>query len=455
MHSFLDDDSVIDSGNELLLTTVAGGHPEEGHQQPSATGSSRLSAVFLIINAALGAGLLNFPQAFEQAGGIVTAVIVQAVLLVWILGSLLILAHCSDETGARTLQDVLEGVCGRPGLVVCSTAVALYCFGTCITFLIIIGDQFDRVLSSLYGLDFCHYWYMNRDFTMALTSSVFILPLCYSKRIDFLRYVSSVGVVTVMYVVFLIVYEKYMGNFMPGPIKTSPTQWTDVFLVVPVICFGYQCHVSVIPIYACLRERNLNSFTLCTLVAIAVCVAAYTLAGAYGYLTFGSYVTSDILESYSGYDILVLVGIIAIGVKTYTTYPILLFCGREAVSNLWSNLLHSNESDVAVTERRRRVTIATVWFILTLILAIISPDIGSVINILGSLAAVFIFVFPGLCLMQSTLHKDPHIILNKDKFAVLVAILFILLGMFIFGVVFVQAVMHFYNKSPAKIRLCI
>jgi sodium-coupled neutral amino acid transporter 7/8 len=57
-------------------------------------------------------------------------------------------------------------------------------------------------------------------------------------------------------------------------------------------------------------------------------VAAYTLAGMYGYLTFGSYVTSDILESYSGGDIQVLVGIVAIAVKTYTTYPILLFCGR-------------------------------------------------------------------------------------------------------------------------------
>jgi len=57
--------------------------------------------------------------------------------------------------------------------------------------------------------------------------------------------------------------------------------------------------------------------------------------------------------------------------------------------------------------------------------------------------------------MQSTLHKDPHIILNKDKFAVLVAILFILLGTFIFGVVFVQAAINFYNESPAKIRLCI
>lgn len=89
-----------------------------------------------------------------------------------------------------------------------------------------------------------------------------------------------------------------------------------------------QCHVSVIPIYACLRERNLYNFTLCSSVAIAVCVAAYTLAGVYGYLTFGSYVTSDVLESYSGSDVLVLIGIVAIAIKTYTTYPILLFCGR-------------------------------------------------------------------------------------------------------------------------------
>jgi sodium-coupled neutral amino acid transporter 7/8 len=67
---------------------------------------------------------------------------------------------------------------------------------------------------------------------------------------------------------------------------------------------------------------------LCAFVAIAACVAAYTLTGVYGYLTFGSYVTSDILESYSGSDVPVLVGIIAIAIKTYTTYPILLFCGR-------------------------------------------------------------------------------------------------------------------------------
>lgn len=42
-------------------------------------GSSWYAAVFLIINAALGAGLLNFPQAFDRAGGITVALSVQAV----------------------------------------------------------------------------------------------------------------------------------------------------------------------------------------------------------------------------------------------------------------------------------------------------------------------------------------------------------------------------------------
>ena len=36
-----------------------------------------------------------------------------------------------------------------------------------------------------------------------------------------------------------------------------------------------------------------------------------------------------------------------------------------------------------------------VWFAASLVLAVLIPDIGQVIQILGSLAAVFIFVFPG------------------------------------------------------------
>ena len=44
-----------------------------GDLQPTQTssGTTWYKATFLVINAALGAGLLNFPLAFEETGGVV------------------------------------------------------------------------------------------------------------------------------------------------------------------------------------------------------------------------------------------------------------------------------------------------------------------------------------------------------------------------------------------------
>ena len=141
--------------------------------------------------------------------------------------------------------------------------------------------------------------------------------MCYSRKIDFLRVPSALGVFAIFYLVGLIVYEYYTGHFKPGPIKTKPTNFTDVFLVVPDICFGYQCHVSVIPIYSCMKHRTLKNFALVASTAIAICAVCYTLSAAFGYLTFGSYVNEDILMSYSG-GALVYAGMIAMALKIIT-----------------------------------------------------------------------------------------------------------------------------------------
>lgn len=46
-------------------------------------------------------------------------------------------------------------------------------------------------------------------------------------------------------------------------------------------------------------------------------------------------------------------------------------------------------------EKRRRVLQTLLWFVVTLVLALFTPDIGRVISMIGGLAACFIFVFPG------------------------------------------------------------
>lgn len=195
----------------------------------------------------------------------------------------------------------------------------------------------------------------------------------------------------------MIIVKYYSGNYTPGEIKTQPDAWTDTFLAVPTICFGYQCHVATIPIYSCYKKRTLKNFAGSALLALTVCVFMYTVAATFGYLTFGSKISNDIFESYDANDPFVLVAIIAFAVKTFTTYPILCFCGNAAVSDLWLDSKYAQgvlEVDPKMKERFRLISV-TIWFIMTLALAVFIPNIGSVIKLLGCLAAVFIFIFPG------------------------------------------------------------
>lgn len=52
------------------------------------------------------------------------------------------------------------------------------------------------------------------------------------------------------------------------------------------------------------------------------------LPGVYGFLTFGTDVSADILMSYPGNDVVIIVARALFGVSIVTVYPIALFLGR-------------------------------------------------------------------------------------------------------------------------------
>ena len=87
-----------------------------------------------------------------------------------------------------------------------------------------------------------------------------------------------------------------------------------------------------------------------------------------------------------------------------------------------------------------RSGIATVWFALSLALAVLIPNIGDVIRMLGSLAAVFIFLLPGLGLFQLVQRSDPSLYRLKAKVNTVLAFVFVGIGAFLFGVVFTQGI---------------
>lgn len=75
--------------------------PKSSEGQEHGTGAtSTLGAIFIVVNAALGAGLLNFPAAFSTAGGVAAGITLQMVRgAAW------------GDMGTSTIDET--GSCGR------------------------------------------------------------------------------------------------------------------------------------------------------------------------------------------------------------------------------------------------------------------------------------------------------------------------------------------------------
>ena len=54
------------------------------------------------------------------------------------------MAYCSDLCKKNTYQDVVYHFCGTLGLISCNILIVVYVCGTCITMLVVLGDQMDQ-----------------------------------------------------------------------------------------------------------------------------------------------------------------------------------------------------------------------------------------------------------------------------------------------------------------------
>lgn len=363
------------------------------------------SVAVVMATSALGAGLLHFPAAYNVAGGIVMATIVQLVLVVALGGTILSLAFCADVNNDHSYHDILLSMCGVKWRYAAAVSVLLTCYGVCVTYLIIIGDQYDRIFASLHGPDFCHTWYLAREFTITVTAVVIVLPLNLLQHIEFLNYASTLGIAAVLYpcVLTCVVYFTE-----PRPkdlyIKVWPTSLYDVLLSTPVFCFAYQSHEVVIPAYAAMRERSLWNMARAIGYSMSILMVAYSMVGCFGYLSYGSTVRPDIMEMFDGSKAWVLVGLVALIFKMAVTYPLPALCARNAIEELYLELRGGPADDRAHTHALK-AKLSLAWFASTVAMAVLPLDIGVAIKFLGCLAALNIFVFPGMCLVGYTKQK--------------------------------------------------
>ncbi|XP_046843459.1 putative sodium-coupled neutral amino acid transporter 7 [Xenia sp. Carnegie-2017] len=384
-------------------------------------------AVFIIANGAIGAGLLNFPEAFKKCGSIVQALLLQGILAVFIYGAFPILAFCCNIGKTNTYETTVLVFCGSYVQTIVQLLVPITTFGANVTYLIVIGDQLTKVLD-FPGL------FTNRTFIIIAVAIICILPLCIPKRLRIISYTSLFGGSGALLIALVIVQRYSVGKYTFKSAQT-PQKWTDSLEAIPVFCFAFQCHLPSIAVFSELRRPTVVRCSFVTLLAMILCFVIYSLAGAFGYLTFGQNVDSDILVNYDSDDKLVTVARVVIVVVLLTTFSISHFVGRSAVIGLWVKVRRLRSVDIEKRRERRRIIACLLWFALAIALALVIPSIREGIAFVGSINAHFIFTFPGLCLVHVVINYKTSISSSKMKsFAVLlIGIFYVVLGVVVFS----------------------
>uniref|UniRef100_A0A665UR48 Solute carrier family 38 member 8a n=1 Tax=Echeneis naucrates TaxID=173247 RepID=A0A665UR48_ECHNA len=341
-----------------------------------------LGAVFIMLKSALGAGLLNFPWAFERAGGIRSAVTVELVSLVFLISGLIILGYSSSISGQCTYQAVVKEVCGPAIGQLCEICFVFNLFMISVAFLVIVDDQLEKRECQSQS---CRFY---QRFGLLLLCIFLILPLSIPKEISIQKYIRS------------------------GP-----------------------CHEASIAIYSSMANQRLSHWVFISVVSMIICLIIYSLTGVYGYLTFGKNVKADILMSYTGDDILMLIARLLFGVSIITIYPIILLLGRSETQLITFRSLFTLSGILEVL----RYALTVLWITVTLLIAVFVPDISKVISVIGGISAFFIFIFPGLCLIFA--------VQSEPVFGLTVwGVVTLICGAFIFGQSTTIAVMQLLGK---------
>ncbi|XP_063801810.1 solute carrier family 38 member 8 [Pseudophryne corroboree] len=412
---------------------------------------SSLGAIFIMLKSALGAGLLNFPWAFNKAGGTSTAVLVELGSLIFLISGLVILGYASSLSTHSTYQGVVKDICGPAIGKLCGICFIFNLFMISVAFLRVVEDQLEKLRDSVSTnltmeavAESFQPWYVDPRLIMSFLCLAVILPLSIPKEISFQKYTSILGTLAAGYLTVVIIVKYYLmehNTLHKREYSTAVSSVASMFSVIPTICFGFQCHEACITIYSSMKNKSLSNWIAVSVVSMIICLVIYSLTGVYGFLTFGESVAADILMSYPGNDVVVIIARLLFAISIVTIYPIILLLGRSVLQELWLDHKHYVSDSY---ERFVRVLLTVLWILVTLIIALFVPDISEVISIIGGISAFFIFIFPGMCLICA-MQTEP---VERRKKSCLVAwgIISVLCGAFIFGQSTTIAVMELMEK---------
>ncbi|KAJ3426754.1 amino acid transporter [Anaeramoeba flamelloides] len=351
------------------------------------------SSIANLTNAVMGAGFLSLPYVFSGMGwalGIIMLVIIG--ILCWY--TLQILALSIREAGVSTYEGVAEAAYGKKFgifIKICIFGVAL-CAST--SYLIIVGDTFPKVFQFAADQDESYFW-TGRVFISLLIMCCIIFPVSMMKRMDSLRFTSSLSFVSIIYLLSLLIsrYPTYNHSFKTHHIYAWKGDAITVLRGIPNIIFADTAHIVLLPVMGEFKNPTNKRITVLTSTTIFLCNTIYLLASLFGFFTFGVTTPGDILNGYKKTDVGAIIGRLAIGVSGMVTFPLFAHVTRNSINETFFKGQPFSWA--------RHTYVLLIFATITQTLALTIPQIQLVTAFSGStFVLIGVFIAPALCYLK-------------------------------------------------------
>lgn len=356
-----------------------------------------LASSFNLASATLGAGIISIPSGFNLSG-IVMSCIYLALAAAGTVYSMNLLAKVMVKTGLRSYAQSARLLLGRGADIFLAALIIIQCFGGSVAYIIATST----LLKPILGVSSSPQYLKTKSGNRLITSMIwlcFMLPLVFPKKVNSLRYVSTFGVLFIVYfVICMIVHSATHGLHDPAIRSEMKNMRTgnEALEGLGVFLFSLMVQLNAFDIFFEMRHKTVFHFTLYTTCATGTCVVLYVLSGIFGYADFGDKVRDSVLSLYDPIsEPYVAVGYIGIIIKICVAFALHMIPFRDAIYHF----LRWTPEKVPYWKHCLVMAIpATV----ALLCGLFIPTINTVLGLLGSFCGGIIgMMMPALFYMYS------------------------------------------------------
>jgi sodium-coupled neutral amino acid transporter 3 len=423
-------------------------------------------AIFNLMNAILGSGILGLAYAVKSLGILLYIIMLMVVAGLAFYAISLLLDMC-EITGKKSYEEIAEKAYGPRGKMINVICITVHTLGAMCSFLFICKYELPPVIKMFFGIDPCvDTLFTNGDFLVFLTVLLIVGPLAAAKDISFLGYTSGFAMCCMIFCTVLIVMqsagipcplepnmpdaywqfmlqntsecsvwedgsytkESYLTEKFPldnskvtpfnvsseiceiaatieefyreVPEQSCEVEWISLTLAsayaIPTMVFAFQCHASVLPIYAELKQASKQKMQYVSTISIGLVFIMYLLASLFGYLTFKNVTGPELFVMYSGYmpdDKIILVGRLMVLICVIFSAPLLHYpCRKALILGIWGEDRMPGKKDFSWL-----IWLGSMFGILTLVvlLVVYVPSIKEVFGLAGAtVASMLVIVMP-------------------------------------------------------------